>query len=308
MSTFPENKMNTDQDKLPLHFKYCAFIAIMVIIAIATERWSTNKDFTTYLSNAATMTSLFLGVVAIFYSFIANDGMSRSLGSITTVSTEVREARQEIGKFVQLTQVATDASANNATLVREASSNLSSSLESLDDTLRALSTQNETLKTLVSSLPVRMDQLESKFGDVAKALGEKPEQPPTPTASSELPASVVTRFLRRSTLYQNLIAHACVLADSKKKEFSIPDFCSKVDYAAPSNFAGFLSCMDSAQLCNRKVVSGQERTYKISNVHSQLKAQSRSYFVEYIEHDYEGTDDEKNAWLKKLAAVEALFE
>ena len=61
--------MEQSCEKLSLHFKYCGFIAVMVVVAIATERWSTSKDFTTYLSNAATMTSLLLGVVAIFYSF-----------------------------------------------------------------------------------------------------------------------------------------------------------------------------------------------------------------------------------------------
>lgn len=76
----------------------------MVIIAIATEKWSSKGEFTTYLSNAATMTSLFLGVVAIFYSFVSNDSMSRSLGSITTITSEVGAVRDEINNFVGITK------------------------------------------------------------------------------------------------------------------------------------------------------------------------------------------------------------
>jgi hypothetical protein len=133
--------MNENCDKLALHFKYFIFMLFAVIIAIATERWSSNKEFTTYLSNAATMTSLLLGVVAIFYSFVSNDGMSRSLGSITTVSSEVREARQKIEQFVRLTEEATQAGSRTTALVHDASAKLSGSLVSFEDTLRDFRTR-----------------------------------------------------------------------------------------------------------------------------------------------------------------------
>ena len=299
--------MEQSCEKLSLHFKYCGFIAVMVVVAIATERWSTSKDFTTYLSNAATMTSLLLGVVAIFYSFISNDGMSRSLGSITTVSTEVREIREEIGQFSKLTQDATRESQNNTVSVRNASSDLSQSLGSLSVTLGQLSKQSDSLKELVSALPTRMDQLEAKFGDVAKAVGEKPQpaQPPQPVES---PAPVnIDRFLARASLTHNLLSHACVQAVSSKKSLSIPLFCTAVEYNGPSGYIGFLTCMHAAQLCFRKTVEGQAQTYAVSSINQTLAERSRPYFVDYIEQNYADKPDEKALWLKKLAAVDALF-
>lgn len=299
--------MEQSSEKLALHFKYCGFIAVMIVVAIATERWSTSKDFTTYLSNAATMTSLLLGVVAIFYSFISNDGMSRSLGSITLVSTEVRETREDIKQFSKLTQDATRESQSNTASVQKASSDLSQSLGLLSGTLGQLSEQNDALKNLISALPTRMDQLEAKFGDVAKAVGEKP-QPAQPPQATDAPVPVnIDRFLARASLTQNLLSHACVHSYSSKKPLSIPMFCAAIEYNGPSGYIGFLSCMHAAQLCFRKLVDGQAQTYTVSSVNPELAKLSRLYFVEYIEQNYADKPDEKALWLKKLTAVEALF-
>lgn len=297
--------MNESCDKLGLHFKYFAFIAFAVIIAVATERWSSSKEFTTYLSNAATMTSLLLGVVAIFYSFVSNDGMSRSLGSITTVTSEVREARQKIEQFVRLTEDATQVGAKSTALVNDASAKLSGSLVSFEETLRALSEQNETLRSLVSNLPTRIEQLETRVGDVAKALGEKPQQPAPAAASTEVPTIVVNTFLDRSTLGQNLFTYACVLAVEKRRRLSIPAFCTASELKIPSTLVGFLTCMHATQLCFRRPVDGEERTFSIASIHPQLVSRAKTYFVEYVAEHY--SDDEQETWMRRLAAVEALF-
>jgi hypothetical protein len=97
-----------DYERLVLHFRYCGLIAVMIFIFVVTDRWTDKGDFTSYLSNAATMTSLILGVVAIFYSFISNDGMSRSLGSVNTVADEVRQVRGDIKEFAQQTKRSTE--------------------------------------------------------------------------------------------------------------------------------------------------------------------------------------------------------
>lgn len=299
--------MNEKFERLALHFKYCALIAVMVFIAITTERWSSSKEFTTYLSNAATMTSLFLGVVAIFYSFVSNDSMSRSLGSISTITTEVRDVRNEIGEFVDLTKHATETSATNTELVRGASATLTTSMASLHETLSSLATQNETLRGLVSSLPTQIDQLDTKVGDFAKAIGEKPQQNSPAVTSTDLSPRAVDLFLARSTLSQNLLAHACVLAVSSGKNLSILQFAAAVDWDAPNQQQGFLACMHSIQLCSRKVVEDQNKTYKIINVHPDLLAKSRSYYVRYIDENYSADSEGYKQWMERLAKVEGLF-
>lgn len=299
--------MNVNAEVLSLHFKYCALIAVMIIIAIATERWSSSKEFTTYLSNAATMTSLLLGVVAIFYSFVSNDSMSRSLGSISTITTEIRDVRNEIGGFVDLTKQATVTSSNNTELMRDASATLTTSMASLNETLVLLSTQNETLKGLVSSLPTQIDQLDTKVDEVAKAIGEKPQQNQLAVTPTDISVRAIERFLARSSLSHNLLAHACVVAASKRKPLSIADFGTAVNWNAPNQQQGFLSCMHSIQLCSRKLVEDQTKTFMIVNVHPSLQAESRTYYLSYVNENYSNGSDEHQDWLGKLAKVEALF-
>lgn len=300
--------MCNGKDSLSLHFKYFAFIAISVVILVATERWSSSKEFTTYLSNAATMTSLFLGVVAILYSFISNDGMARSLGSISTVSDEVRNVRHEIATFVGLTKDSTQAAAASNAQVRDASASISTSIVSLSETLQELSSQNENLRELLGSLPTRFDQLETKVGDVAKAIGEKPQQVKQPPISAtEISTQAVTAFLSRASLYQNLLTYACVLAFESKKSLSIPDFCKAVESEAPNGYQGFLNCMNAIQLCWRKAVEGKDKTFTVNSVHPDLKTQSKTYFVKYIDEAYAGKPDEHGRWIAKLQNVEAMF-
>jgi len=299
--------MTNECDKLALHFKYCALIALMAFIALATERWSEKESFTTYLSNAATMTSLLLAVVAIFYSFISNDSLSRSLGSITTVSTEVQGARQQIVQFLDLTRSATEASSANTALVQTASQDLTTNLLSLRETLEAIASQNGTLRDFVSVLPTRLEQIESKVGDVAKALGEKPAQAVPTLTPSDISERAVSRFLARASMYQNLLTYACVLAASTKKPLVVAAFCKAVKLDSPSNFNGFLNCMSAIQLCNRKAVEGQDKTYQVTALHPELDKQTKNYFTNYLDEAYATEPAEKEDWLQRMRSVEALF-
>ncbi len=299
--------MSNESNNLALHFKYFAFIALMLIIAVATDRWSDKPNFTVYLSNAATLTSLLLGVVAIFYSFISNDSMSRSLGSITTVSTDVRDTRDQIEQFVELTKSATEAGSKNTEAVREASAGLSGSLSDLEKTLTSISSQNEALQSLISNLPSRIDQLETRVGDVAKALGEKPPALQMQAAQTNITDKAIEQFLARATLSQNLLTYAVVLAANKKQNLSIPDFCKAVDFDLPSTFTGFLGCMHAMQICTRKVVEGNERVFVVSSVHPALASKTKDYFTEYVSSTYSDRPADKETWMKRLENVEALY-
>lgn len=297
----------SDVDRISLHFKYCALILVMIIIAVATDRWTAQKDFTTYLSNAATMTSLVLGLVAIFYSYISNDGLSKSLGSIVTVSADVRASKAEISRYVELTKETVATSASNTSLLQSASEDVHATLATLDTTLRAISTENHKLQELVSNLPIRFEQLESKVGDVAKALGEKPPLPHSAASTSEISQRVVERFLARPSLSYNLVTYAFVLAASTKKQVSMDALAKAVELNQPYSMNGFLSAMHAVQLLSRTAVEGQYRTYIVTAIHPHLDATTKNYIDEYIESVYSDKPIEKAEWLRKVGNIEAMF-
>jgi hypothetical protein len=297
----------SDVDRISLHFKYCALILVMIIITVATDRWTAQKDFTTYLSNAATMTSLVLGLVAIFYSYISNDGLSKSLGSIATVSADVRDSKTEIGRYVDLTKEAVTTSAANASLLKGTSEDVHAALSTLNGTLRAISDENHTLQALVASLPTRIDQLESKVGDVAKALGEKPPQPQSAASSTEISPRVVERFLARPALTYNLVTYAFVLAARTKKQLSMDALAKAVELNQASTMNGFLYAMHAVQLLSREFVEDQNRVYYVTAIHPDLDATAKKYIDDYIERNYSDKPAEKANWLRRLSNVEAVF-
>lgn len=54
-------------------------------------------------------------------------------------------------------------------------------------------------------------------------------------------------------------------------------------------------------------MEGQEKTYKVSAIHPDLKERSRKYFVNYINETYTSDSDDEKKWLGRLAKVEGLF-
>lgn len=297
--------MCSELERIKLHFKYCALIAAIIFVGMATERWSSSKDFTTYLSNAATMTSLFLGVVAILYSFVSNDSMSKSLGSITTITDEVRSVRHEVGSFVEIAKQTNKEGVKNNQNLNAASQEIKNSIDTLKFTLESITSQNQELQNLIQAIPMRIGQIESKVDDVARVIGEKP-QPPT-AAPRDLPDAVVERALARATLNQNLLMHACVLAVKNNKALSLEEFCKSISWNAPNHFQGFLSGLHALQICTRKLVEGQDKCYVIELVHPYLTKRSRNYYNEYINKYYKDRPEELKIWSEKIANVEALL-
>lgn len=295
-----------NESNLALHFKYSLAIFAMTIIWIATERWSDNDNFTTYLSNAATMTSLFLGVIAILYSYIANDGLSSGIGKITAVADDVREVRHEIEKFVDLTKEANKLTAISNFEVKDASSNISNSLTGLNSTLESLTHQNEQLQSMLDILPDRFDQLESKVGDMAQAFGAKSQS--QATTPSPIPKGAVEAFLQRPSLNYNLFTYACVRAYETKKPINITKFCKAISWDAPNTLSGFLICMDATQLCTREIDKSAERQYSIKAMNNDLVLMAKSYYLEYIESTYVADAMEKTKWASKIQIVDAMFE
>ena len=106
MSDLAGNKQTSRNNHIGIHFFYVTLILISLIIFLATKHWTKIEGFTEFLSVAATITSLVLGVLAIIYSFVSNGAMSQFLGSIDSstasiqnVSVELRAAAHEAEKI-----------------------------------------------------------------------------------------------------------------------------------------------------------------------------------------------------------------
>jgi hypothetical protein len=295
----------TSVEKLKIHFFYCVVIMTSICILIATDRWSGSARFTEYLSNAATMTSLLLGLVAIFYSFIANDGLSKSLGNISTVANEVRESKEEISNFISLTADSTENARANTAAMQVVSTQINGSLAALTNTLEDIRTQTAALNSAVTAIPTRFDQLETSFNLVARTIGEKAQVATTPV-TDQLPNERVRRFLATTSLTTNLLTYACVAAKQKGKNLSL----EKLSILLGGNYTTWLSANISVMM-GIELISGKripEDEVSVSWVHGYLESNAQSYFVNYVNSHFANDTENRDKWIKRINDVDALFE
>lgn len=299
--------MTTDSEKLKIHFGYCCLILVLCLIAVATDRWTQQQKFTEYLSNAATMTSLLLGLVAIFYSFVSNDGLSRSLGNIDNVAKDISTTRDKIADYVGMTTAATEATRQSRDEMQRLSGKIGSDLSGLNNALREINSQSELLKDAIAALPTRIDKLESNVIDATRAVGEK-IQPPGPSRSpAAIDATVVQRFLELSPLSGNLLAVACTLAAKTSRPLVIANVTAILEEKIDAYLSGFLACMDASQMVDRDSIKDKFRNFTINSVHPVLEERSRTYFTDYLERVYKDKPEVKANWLARLSKIEALY-
>lgn len=255
------------------------------------------------LANAATLTSLVLGVVAIFYSFVSNDALARGLGSLTTVESEIRESRDAIEQFVEITQSNTTVGKESAALLETASSGIETSLEKLHVTLTSIAEQNKTLQAAVVDFGPRMDQ---RFAGIEKTLGEKVVNIPEVQATTRLSDEVARQFFTRPALSYDLLIYACVLAHAANRELSLAALCEAINIKNERAMSGFMAAANALDLIEREFIPDKPRVYKIVKVHPVLR-NVKDYIPSYLARAYANEPEERQKWTAKVAALEALF-
>ncbi len=296
-----------DKTNVAIHLRYFCAILVVLVILIATDRWTNQPEFTTYLSNAATMSSLMLAVVAIFYSFISNDSLSRSLGSINTVSTDVRDATGEITRLVASSTESNNTSIKVASAMERTSQGIESSLETLKRTLENITEQNSELRTALALIPEKIEKLELSVTDATRSMTRpKPDSSTFRAQDSALPSGAIQKFMSRSPLSCNILTHAACLAKNSKKQLDIREFSIAIGMPkSAAYFNGFIVSMHSIGLINLIQIEDLSRTYEIKSVESQLEDRIKPYFNDYISERLEA--QEIDEWKQRLLAVEGIF-
>ena len=182
-------------------------ILVFVLVMVSTGLWTNQPKFTEFLSNAATMTSLVLGLVAIFYSFISNDGLSKSLGNILLVSDEIRRFKEQISEFISQAKGINENEGNNVIKLEEACASVTAVVRDLSNALSAITERTALLQESVGMLPGRIDQLESRFEEASKNITSLPTE--TLATLNNWTAEDFKQFLDRSSLSANLFSRSC---------------------------------------------------------------------------------------------------
>jgi hypothetical protein len=206
-----------NKERMSIHYRYWLLILVILLIALVTEKWSLSPNFTTYLSNAATLTSLLLGLVAIFYSFISNDSLSRGLGGISIVSQEVADSKDQIASYIRETEDINVSVESSRESIDQARSQLSEDLDDLKSLLQGVREESRELGNIISNIPPRLEKVETGMEGLFSLLqksqtGVSVRAPNSPSADSFAQA-----ILKRSSLDLNLLIIALAQSASSGK-------------------------------------------------------------------------------------------
>lgn len=295
--------MDNSQSNTLLHYKYWLLILGLLLILVATDRWTGQENFTDYLTNIATMVSLVLGLVAIFYSFTSNSSLSQSLGNISTVSKDVLESKDEIAKFLAHAIDLEKSGADNAQALKEVSDSVEQNIASLKSALESVTEKTQLIHDSLGTLPGKFDQLESL---IAEADSSKKQA--NNGGREAISDQSAIEFMKGSSLNGLVLLYSVVLAYSNGKSFSLDEYSSKaslnIDYAY-----GYFIAMGAYGLIARTAVKEQVKTFAITSIHPKLISNAREILVEMLERDYKkNKGDTYSRYLNKMQLLEAMYK
>lgn len=302
--------MNIEKSRLDLHFIYVTIILLFCLIIVATDRWTDKANFTDYLTNVATMISVVLALVAIFYSFISNDGLSKGLGNIFAVSESVQATNRQIEKFAVEAAEFNNLNHNNVHRLEAVERNIGETVRELKSALETITTKTGELHSAVKEIPSRMEQIEIKLDGRATNIASGGEPAGSEISAREkMSDKQVTQFFERSPLVANLLMYACVVAAEQKKSISLDEIARAADLTtSPLYLQGYFVAMWSNGIVGRSIVSGQgPRKYRITYIHDALKINLKEHMLDYIGSEYRDDAKTRERWLNRITVVENLL-
>lgn len=310
--------MDDSNSRLVLHLKYnFAYITLILLVAllvVIAHKWTPQPRFTEYLSNAATLASLLLALVAIVYSFVSSESISKSLGQISLISRDVQASKDEVREFVGTAKGLNSKAEESLHQYQQISEQVGGELISLNRAILSLDSHTKSLQETVGDIPSRLSQIEDKFGGLEKAVNNKyaqdENQPTSPTLAVNehlFSSDSIDKFLERSSLHENLLAIAIVLAYKTSSLFSIEDFCSAVKLNVRNKTAGFISCMNAVGLASL-TKSESPRVYSVNHVDKMVMAKAVDYLNEYLDFVKHIDPNQHSEFTAKLASVNDLYK
>lgn len=153
-----------------LHYRYWLLILGLFILFLTTEKWSDSQQFTTYLANAATLTSLMLGLSAIFYSYISNESLSVSLGMVSSISKSIREVENNAISTLEESKTSNRSLKSTTTDLSEAARSLGSTLTDLRDLADSLNATSSSLSDHVNIILPSMTRVDEGVDALCRLL------------------------------------------------------------------------------------------------------------------------------------------
>jgi hypothetical protein len=189
-----------------LHFFYVALILGLTIVLLVTFKWTSLAGFTEYLSVAATVTSLVLGILAIIYGFVSSGSINQSLGSVETASLRMSQVAADFQTIAGNSQSLQERAEERTEKLHELIGDMQVGLAALSKTTEKISGSVDALSDRISNA----QKASPKEPDVLEASGAGLSD----ATSNEDPYA---RFARRASPMGLLALYACLVAQRSGK-------------------------------------------------------------------------------------------
>lgn len=286
-----------------IHFSYVIGILVGLLVLVSTDRWTGQQNFTEFLTNAATMTSLVLGLVAIFYSFISNDGLSKSLGNISKVSEDITATRQSLAGVMDKSTELVEGSRASAAELRDISRSLDTRIGSLRDTMAEFKAQNETMNESLGIIPQRFDQLEAKMSE---ASSTPVKQSPPSSDNLRESSKLADKSFQQLSVAGAFAVYGAVLSHRMNKALHINEYQAATAISSATYMHGVLMTLSAVNLLNSSPVKGELRTLNIIDVNPSYTSLDTKKMQQFIEGK-DQSDAIKSVWLSKIPLAEKFF-
>lgn len=296
--------MTTNQNAKPnlgIHFFYVTFILVAIIILLATTKWTELAKFTDYLSTAATITSLVLGLLAIIYAYISNDSLSQTTGVLSESASQAQESTVKIASLLAtVDSVAAGSSRTNERLAGILD-DLKSQMRSLDETVSTLDSQASAITAVLPEIPKGLDAIGKRLEEFVQAPPKHDNKSVTPPISEESLNALANLCVTQASPAGLLLMYACHLSYSSKIEFNVKSFSK--DFSTGDYMYGFFIAIWSIDLI--EFTRGKPASMVTVTQCPPEFENAREKFVEKI--DNLKSDESKNSWREILTDVENHF-
>lgn len=152
-----------------LHYRYLIVMLIAVIVVtICYFFWSEESRYSTILSLIATVTSIILSIIAIFYTFTTTGsilGLGKSIEKLKEVPENVNKSLES-----SLTDLR-----GASSIIDKVASDINKSNEELDKSLKAISDYIHTLDNKLEDTKASIVNFKKEFGTGTGAGGKTPK-------------------------------------------------------------------------------------------------------------------------------------
>lgn len=189
-----------------LHTFYIAGILVFIIVELIT--WLCMKqdncsDILSYVSFAATVSSLIMSVVAIIFTIVFSSRGDDQYKKIDNASEKVSQSLLEFSKRTQDIDESVSA-------FKDTSDSLTRKMESILTELRDVRSITEEIKDTTSNNKADVDADSGEFS--WETDGKKSKK-------------VLEQFINTGSFNGNCALYACVLSKDQDKQFSLADIC-----------------------------------------------------------------------------------